>query len=262
MSKKYRTSNARWHDNATLHSSKSYMPRSTSMSHVLWCSSPSDPLVPLLLAIYSYGGRHIMLLFEGGRQQWTSHSMGLRCRAAIRPAFPSQVPQLLQAQLQIHNGTQSFSQTDCSHKAFFSSGHQHHAQQTFQEWTFGFSAHPFTRLLSAESQPSMIITPSFVLIALTFLSSTSPTFSHPSLNSCASLAPHLLVSLFLSRISVRSLRASASNFHRHSFVFLHHLHFSPSIYSTLKSWSLSCNSSASCTSEFSLYFLASWLPFH
>ena len=87
-----------------------------------------------------------------------------------------------------------------SHKPLFSSDHQHHAQQTSQEWTFGFSAHPFIRLLSAESQPFMIITPSFVLIALTFLSSASPTFSHPSLNSCASLAPHLLVSLFLSRI--------------------------------------------------------------
>ena len=87
-----------------------------------------------------------MLLFDRGRQQWTSHSMGLRCRAAIRPAFPSQVPQLLQAQLQVHNGTHSFSQTDCSHKALFSSGHQHHAQQTSQEWTFGFfgpSLHSF-----------------------------------------------------------------------------------------------------------------------
>ena len=78
----YIISKAKWHDNATLHNSQSYRPccidgldpgnvsNSNSMFHVLWFSSSSESHVSLLLAMYSYGSRHIMLLFERRRCQW------------------------------------------------------------------------------------------------------------------------------------------------------------------------------------------------
>ena len=203
-----------------------------------------------------------MLLFEGGRQQWTSHSMGLRCRAAIRPAFPSQVPQLLHAQMQVPNGTQSFSQTDCSHKAFFSSGHQHHAQQTFQEWTFGFfgpSLHSFAfcRIPAIHDHHTLFRAHCVDLSLLHFSHLLSPSaefvcFSGASPPGFLVSAAHPPSGLFACPLQIsigtRSSYCTTS--------------ISPPIYSTLKSRSLSCNSSASCTSESSLCFLASWLPFH
>ena len=88
----YRMSNAKWHDNATLHTSQSCRPcciaglepgivsASSSTFHVLWFSSSSSSSVsPVSLlfsayssysyagTMYSYGGPHIMLLFERTR---------------------------------------------------------------------------------------------------------------------------------------------------------------------------------------------------
>ena len=77
-----RTYSAKSHDNATLHSSQSYRPcciagldpgsvsGCNSEFHELCCSSSSEMLVPLLLAMHSHGGGGDVLLFEHRRWQW------------------------------------------------------------------------------------------------------------------------------------------------------------------------------------------------